>query len=301
MSQASSISVVIPCYNGAAYVREALDSVLAQTQPVLEVLVIDDGSTDDSAAIAEAYGAPVRVIRQANQGESVARNRGLDEAKGEWVAFLDADDLWKPEKLAAQLAVADQETVAVHTNYYEFGRSSQESHYEQYPPEVRYDVAHILKGNPIYISSLLVRRERSPRFPVWTKYAEDMIYTVELLQRGSMRLAEGTLCGYRTHARSQTAQHPAIETCWLATIMQWLQQSDTPVPDRVARDVRDSWLDRLVTRAWLAKTQRNWERYWALRRHLSTYEGHAGVDRLLANRIYPRWVYRVADQLPLRR
>ena len=97
MSQ--SVTVIIPCYNGAAYLREAIDSALDQTHPPLEVIVIDDGSTDDSAAIAESYGPPVCVIRQENQGESVARNRGIDEAKGDWVAFLDADDLWKPTKL----------------------------------------------------------------------------------------------------------------------------------------------------------------------------------------------------------
>src|SRR4051812_13046945 len=99
-----TISVVIPCYNGALYLRETLESALAQNYAPLEILVVDDGSEDDSAAIAESCGAPVRVIRQPNQGESVARNRGIDEARGDWVAFLDADDLWEPEKLERQVA-----------------------------------------------------------------------------------------------------------------------------------------------------------------------------------------------------
>ena len=94
-----SISVVIPCCNAAAFLRATIASILGQTQSVLEVIVVDDGSTDDSASIAESFGPPVRVIRQPNQGESAARNRGIEAAVGEWVAFLDADDLWLPTKI----------------------------------------------------------------------------------------------------------------------------------------------------------------------------------------------------------
>src|SRR6187397_1072894 len=95
-----TISIITPCYNGSRYIRETLQSALAQTHPPLEVIVIDDGSTDDSAALAENAGPPVRVIRQTNQGESVARNRGIAEARGSHVLFLDADDMLEPESLS---------------------------------------------------------------------------------------------------------------------------------------------------------------------------------------------------------
>lgn len=88
-----TVSVITPCYNGARFLAETLQSALAQTQPPHEIIVVDDGSTDDSAAIAESFGPPVRVIRQSNRGESVARNRGLAEATGDYILFLDADDL----------------------------------------------------------------------------------------------------------------------------------------------------------------------------------------------------------------
>jgi glycosyltransferase involved in cell wall biosynthesis len=88
-----TISVITPCYNGAMYLRQTIESVLAQTYPPLEMIVVDDGSTDDSAAIAESFGPPVRVIRQTNQGVSAARNRGIAEARGDYLHFLDADDL----------------------------------------------------------------------------------------------------------------------------------------------------------------------------------------------------------------
>lgn len=94
-----TVSIVTPCYNGARYLRDTLASAAAQTLPPLEIIVIDDGSTDESAAIAEQFGPPVRVICQANSGESAARNRGLAEARGSHVLFLDADDLIAPETL----------------------------------------------------------------------------------------------------------------------------------------------------------------------------------------------------------
>lgn len=91
--QAPSISIIVPCYNAEKFLRATLESALGQTRPPMEIIVIDDGSTDGSAAIAESFGPPVRVIRQANQGESVARNRGIAEAQGDYLFFLDADDL----------------------------------------------------------------------------------------------------------------------------------------------------------------------------------------------------------------
>lgn len=96
----TSVTIITPCYNGARYLRETLESALAQTHPPLEVIVVDDGSTDDSAAIAESFGPPVRVIRQHNQGESVARNRAIAEARGSHIVFLDADDLLHEDALA---------------------------------------------------------------------------------------------------------------------------------------------------------------------------------------------------------
>jgi glycosyltransferase involved in cell wall biosynthesis len=95
-----TVSIITPCYNGASYLRDTLESAVRQSTPPLEVIVIDDGSTDDSAAIAESFGPPVRVIRQTNHGESIARNRGLQEAAGSHVLFLDADDLLHPDALA---------------------------------------------------------------------------------------------------------------------------------------------------------------------------------------------------------
>jgi glycosyltransferase involved in cell wall biosynthesis len=96
-----NVSVVIPCFNAAAYLGTAIESVLAQTRPPAEIIVSDDGSTDDSVRIAESFG--VTVVRGAHGGTSKARNAGIAAASGELIAWLDADDLWLPEKLERQV------------------------------------------------------------------------------------------------------------------------------------------------------------------------------------------------------
>src|SRR4051794_13197703 len=102
-----TVSVVVPTYNQPRLLSETLDGVLAQTFADFEVVVVDDGSTDDTPAVLARYAGRdgrVRVVRQPNAGIGAARNRGLDEARGRYVAPLDHDDLWMPGKLAAQVA-----------------------------------------------------------------------------------------------------------------------------------------------------------------------------------------------------
>jgi glycosyltransferase involved in cell wall biosynthesis len=111
-----SVSVIIPTYNYARFVREAIDSVLAQTAPALEIIVVDDGSTDDTQAVLAAYGDRIRGIYQQNQGVGIARNTGIAAARGEYVAFLDSDDIWMPRKLECDVArfEADPDLGLVH-------------------------------------------------------------------------------------------------------------------------------------------------------------------------------------------
>lgn len=96
-----AVSVIIGAYNAAAWIGEALDSVLAQTHPVLEVLVLDDGSTDETATIVRSFGGKVQYLREEHRGRPY-RNRGIMASTGEFVAFIDADDYWHPEKIELQ-------------------------------------------------------------------------------------------------------------------------------------------------------------------------------------------------------
>jgi glycosyltransferase involved in cell wall biosynthesis len=97
------VSVIIPVYNGARFLRAALESVLAQTYRNFEVIVVDDGSVDDSGVIAQSF-PEVRYIHQTNQGVAAARNHAIEVARGEYFAFLDQDDLWTADKLKLQIA-----------------------------------------------------------------------------------------------------------------------------------------------------------------------------------------------------
>src|SRR5687768_13428667 len=153
------VSVVIPVYNAAAFVREAVDSALAQTHSDTEVIVVDDGSTDETPAILAAYGDRIRVHRQRNTGVGGARNTATRLATGDWLAFLDADDVWAPRKIEAQLnAVGDG--AWVYTNRFNFGARGP-------VPEVQSDVTLmtdgdvfvplLLRGNFITMSSAMMR------------------------------------------------------------------------------------------------------------------------------------------------
>lgn len=100
---AGLVSVVMPCYNAAAYLQAAIESVLSQSYRRLELIVVNDGSTDASGAVARAFGSQIVLLEQDNLGAAAARNAGLPQARGEYIAFCDADDLWPADKLGVQL------------------------------------------------------------------------------------------------------------------------------------------------------------------------------------------------------
>lgn len=106
MPNMSTVAVIIPAYNRADYIREAIESVLRQSRPADEVIVVDDGSTDNTAEVAASYPG-VTVIRQSNGGVCAARNHAVASATSEWIAFLDHDDAWRADKLELQMAALD--------------------------------------------------------------------------------------------------------------------------------------------------------------------------------------------------
>jgi glycosyltransferase involved in cell wall biosynthesis len=154
------VSVIIPTYNSAAYLVEAIDSVLAQTYSDVEILVIDDGSTDDTPQVIKRYGDRVRYLRQANSGVSVARNRGISESLGRYVAFLDADDTWLPQKLERQMeALAESKSARASNTAYFMTRS------DLTPIEVRRNPSEgsvladlLLRGTIVFISTVVCER-----------------------------------------------------------------------------------------------------------------------------------------------
>lgn len=112
------VSVIMPCFNGESFVAEAIESVLAQTYSDVELIIVDDGSTDQSVAVIRRFGDAVRLFTQANQGPSAARNKGLRAATGEFIAYLDADDYWEPHFIESMIsALSSSEAVLAYCGW----------------------------------------------------------------------------------------------------------------------------------------------------------------------------------------
>ena len=142
------ISAVIPAYNAASFVCRAIDSALVQTIPPCEVIVVDDGSSDATARVVGNYGSRVRLLRQKNGGPGAARNFGVRECQGDWVALLDADDEWLPHKLERQAGfIGDSKVGVVHSSI----KGS-----DQVPDRATFD--RLWTRNCIANSSALIRR-----------------------------------------------------------------------------------------------------------------------------------------------
>jgi glycosyltransferase involved in cell wall biosynthesis len=218
------ISVVIAAYNAAGLLEETLGSVAAQTRRPDEVIVVDDGSTDDTAKRAAISG--VRVISTPNRGVSAARNTGIAAASGDWIAMLDADDLWHPEKLArqAQALSLAPDAAAVTCDHYQFRGNgevtlpslleSRRDRYEALAPELlAHDVARLdgmglrlmSVGMAFFPSTLLVRRDLAIAiggFDESMRRCEDYEFLLRLLARGDLLVVQAPLMGYRIHSTS---------------------------------------------------------------------------------------------------
>ena len=110
-SKTPLVSILIPLYNAEVYIAQTLDNCLAQTYPNIEIIVVDDGSTDGSLVIAQRYEAEhdnIKVLTQPNSGATRARNLAFEHAKGEYIQYLDADDLMSSNKIASQMALRDE-------------------------------------------------------------------------------------------------------------------------------------------------------------------------------------------------
>jgi glycosyltransferase involved in cell wall biosynthesis len=170
------VSVVIPTYNRADKVRKGVESVLAQSFTDLEVIVVDDGSSDETGqTLKHAFGDCIRYYFQTNQGVSVARNKGIEEARGEWIAFLDSDDLWEKEKLEWQFKALERfgpKCGACYTDVRFFNHSetrtmfqlAQENYRHEDAMGVNTDVLRLLvrpggAGMVVCLSSFLARRD----------------------------------------------------------------------------------------------------------------------------------------------
>jgi glycosyltransferase involved in cell wall biosynthesis len=193
------VTVAIPCYNYGAYVAEAVESALRQTYTHIEVVVVDDGSTDDSAAIVGGFGERVTLVRQANAGLSSARNRAATVARGTFVVFLDADDMLAPDFVDRALAAFQDEDPRlgfVYTQMKMFGRM------EGVTTFPHFEVSTLLRDNFVHASAL-VRTELVRRYPYeesWRSGFEDWNFYLTICEQGYRgKLVDAPLLMYRKH------------------------------------------------------------------------------------------------------
>ncbi|WP_437296557.1 glycosyltransferase family 2 protein [Sorangium sp. So ce426] len=201
LRQEPLVSVVIPTYNYGHFVVDAVESVLAQTYERHEIIVVDDGSSDDTPERLAPYRDRIRYVRQQNQGVSAARNLGIGLASGEWVALLDADDVWHPQKLALQIRVSK-----AHPDLSVIGGAGSSG---ALPPDLpekpevdRLSVVDFLTWTPLAQSSVMVRRrcfDQVGGFDVKIRYAEDREMWIRLAAAFATARVKEPLYYYRAH------------------------------------------------------------------------------------------------------
>ncbi len=203
--------MVIPAYNAAATVQQAIDSVLAQSFADFEILVVDDGSTDDTATAVRAVNDPrVRLLAQPNGGAAAARNTGIASTVGEWVAFLDADDLWLPRKLELQLSRmrAVPGCLASQGAAYFVDRDLQMLKFRPCKPRKQLLLTFLRFQNlPNAASSWVVKRELLERiggFDTGLAMIEDWDLSIKLAQHANPICIEEPLTLYRVHAGNRS-------------------------------------------------------------------------------------------------
>ena len=198
MSNHATVSVVIPCYNGAHFLSKAIDSVLTQTVAVDEILVVDDGSTDNTREVAVSYGNRVTYIFQKNKGLAGARNTGIKAAKSDWVALLDADDWWMPDKIELQKRVVSDDTVLVYTGVWFVNSDGSSTQCPAASPNTLWPA--LRTRNLITPSTVMIRKVSLTEiggFNESIRACEDWDMWVRLIPKGEFKAVVEPVTGYR--------------------------------------------------------------------------------------------------------
>jgi len=210
------VTVVIPAYNAERFIADTLRSVQSQTFRDFEVVVVDDGSTDRTAAIVDAFGPPVQRVHQRNGGVSRARNAGIGSARGRFIAFLDADDLWDPFKLEAQVTLlkARTELGFCYTGVRHIDGEGRVSSVK--PARDHLDLCRtlLLESSVIAISSVVVRRElveQSGGFDPDFSQCADWDFWIRMSRLAQYAAVTAPLVGYRTAPGNMSSNVSLLE------------------------------------------------------------------------------------------
>ena len=217
------ISCIVPVFNGEGFLAETLDSILAQTYRPLDIIVVDDGSTDGTAAVARRYGQSIRYLFRENGGEAAARNDGIEAAHGGLVAFLDADDLWHPEKLARQInRLAERPGLDLcFTSFQNFWIP------ELAEEERRYQNSPLARPQSAWSTSTLLARRgvfhKNGNFPAaagLTPGSESMVWFLRALEAGAVVEVLPEVLMYRRMHTANVSRTQPVET-FIPILKQW--------------------------------------------------------------------------------
>lgn len=290
------VSVVVPAYNCEAYIGDCIASILDQDHPRMEVLVVDDGSIDGTEAVVRSFGHQVRYFRQPNSGSAVARNRGLDEAHGELIAFCDSDDLWTPGRLAQQVDYlqSQQHYKAVCGAFCvvdaDFPLTGAAQFRPQGPAELdpaRSGWAYhwLLRDSLYHLDALLVRRSAlaAARFDPHFRRGQDFDFFLQLAQATPIAQLTAVYALYRQHGGSITRQ-PHLRNYRVEVIEQAIARWGLGCADGTVMSQGE--LDGLLSGAWF---NHGWQLYHA---HWFREAEHAFGRSLAHKRTLDAWRYR---------
>jgi glycosyltransferase involved in cell wall biosynthesis len=227
-----TISCIVPVHNGERFLSEALDSILGQTYQKIEVIVVDDGSTDGTESVTRRYGAKIRYHYQANAGAPAARDQGVRMSNGELVAFLDADDLWHSEKLERQLARfqvrPELDLCFTHVKHFWVSEMQEE--------EQRFENHRLSQTLPAYLTQALLARQdlfqTVGAFNTGLKFADAMDWFLRAVHQGAvMELLPDALLYRRMHQENGSMESDT-------------RQMTTKMQDALLKVIRDSLIRR---------------------------------------------------------
>jgi glycosyltransferase involved in cell wall biosynthesis len=257
--ETGTVSAIIPAFNAEAYVAEAIESVLSQTYEPIECIVVDDGSLDATAEVVRGFGPKVILVQQANAGIAGARNRGAAAASGEYLAFLDADDRWRPDRIQAQIEALSQTPNAdavvcgsqvVDESLRPLGAIVQD-------PAVTVEDMLLCRATLVSSSSnLLIRRRRFDELGGWDSRlpgSEDWAMTFSLVQRGQLISIPELLVEYRVHGSNMSAHAERLERDMLQAYGQIFENGETPAELRPLRRRAYANLHRMIAGAYFVE------------------------------------------------
>lgn len=257
---ADLVSVIIPCFNGEAFVEDAIRSALQQTHAAKEVVVVNDGSTDGSLRVMSGFADRIKIVDQPNCGLSAARNRGIAESRGHWLAFLDADDWWDPRFLERSMEALRAGAVLSYCGWQNVGLSGLRGEpfipldYESSPTKL----AAIVEGPKWPVHAALVRRdvvEQAGRFDESLPCCEDFALWIRIATRAPIVRVAEVLAYYRFHPGQMTRNRAKLARTHYRVQREYLQEH----PEAVAALGRPT-LERITVGSLL---YRGYEAYWA--------------------------------------